>query len=63
MLKNSYYEEFGVKMAAENRKRILEIEAAHKKANELFMSFKKDFPLPDGRTWNIYGNDILAETF
>ena len=63
MLRNSYYEERGVKMTAENRKRILEIEAAHKKANELFVAFEKDFPLPDGRTWNIYGNDTLAETY
>ena len=35
------------------------------KALKLFYTFEKDFPLPDDRTWNIYGieNCTLGETF
>ena len=52
-------------MTEENRKRILEIEEAWSKALKLFYTFEKDFPLPDDRTWNIYGIEkcTLGETF
>lgn len=65
MYKDEYYEKRGVKMTEENRKRILKIEEAWSKALKLFYTFEKDFPLPDDRTWNIYGieNCTLGETF
>ena len=65
MYKDEYYEKRGIKMTEENRKRILEIEEAWDKALKLFYTFDEDFPLPDGRTWNIYGieNCTLGETF
>ena len=65
MYKDEYYEKRGVKMTEENRKRILENKEAWSKALKLFYTFEKDFPLPDGRTWNIYGieNCTLGENF
>ena len=65
MHKDAYYEKRGIKMTDENKKRILEIEEAWNKALRLFSNFEKDFPLPDDRTWNIYGveNCTLGETF
>ena len=65
MYKDEYYEKRGVKMTEENRKRIMEIEEARSKALKLYYIFEKDFPLPDDRTWNIYGieNCTLGETF
>ena len=65
MYKDEYYEKRGVKMTEENRKRILEIEEAWSKALKLFYTFDEDFPLPDGRAWNIYGieNCTLGETY
>ena len=65
MHKDEYYEKRGVKMTEDNRKRILEIERAWERALKLFDAFSNDYPLPDGRTWNIYGveNCTLSETF
>lgn len=65
MHKDKYYEKRGITMTDENKKRILEIEEAYGKALKLFSDFEKDFPLPDGRTWNIYGVEdcTLGETF
>lgn len=65
MYKDEYYEKRGIKMTDENRKRILEIEETWEKALKLFDNFERDFPLPDGRTWNIYGvsSCTLGETF
>ena len=59
MLEASYYEKFGVRVNAENRKRILELENAHKKYIELLSSFEDDFPLPKGKTWGFCNNDLI----